>query len=62
MFEEFRESDDKEHAKEEMIDICDKYKLSRHQFLGYFLNNSLSEKPEDFKHLCNLVFEYLYLD
>lgn len=62
LFQEYRESEDREHAKEEMIDICDKHKIQRHQFLGYFLNNALSEKPEDFRHLLRLVLEYFYVD
>lgn len=56
MFEEYRESEDKDHAKSEFIELCDKYAISRHQFMGYFMNNSLSEKPENFRHLMDLIF------
>ena len=62
MFDEYRESEDQEHAKEELIDICDKHKIPRHQFVGYFLNNSLSEKPDDFRHLLNLVLQYFFIE
>ena len=62
MFNEYRESENKEQAREELSEICDKHAIPRHQFVGYFLSNSLSEKPEDFRHLMNLVFEYFYLD
>ena len=30
--------------------------------MGYFLNNALSEKPEDFNRYKNLCFEYFFLD
>ena len=30
--------------------------------MGYFLNNALSEKPEDFNRYLNLCFEYFFLD
>ena len=58
MFNEYKESEDKEHAKEELLSICDQYHISHFSFLGYFLNNSLAEKPSDFEKYANLVFEY----
>lgn len=49
MFLEYKESEDKVHAKEEFIEICERNSLHKFQFIGYFLNNSLSEKPADFE-------------
>jgi hypothetical protein len=48
MFLEYREFEDKEHAKEELIEICERNDIQKFQFIGYFLNNSLSEKPNCF--------------
>lgn len=62
LFQEYRESEDRGHAQQELIDICDKNSISRHQFIGYFLNNALSEKPEDFRHLQDLVLDYFYVE
>ena len=30
--------------------------------MGYFLNNSLAEKPDDFRQYLNLVYDYIYLE
>jgi len=49
MFMEYKESEDKVHAKEELIEICERNSIQKFQFIGYFLNNSLSEKPADFR-------------
>lgn len=49
MFNEYKESENKVHAKEELVEICDKYEIDKSQFLGYFLNNALAEKPDDFR-------------
>lgn len=49
MFLEYKESEDKVHAKEEFIEICDRNSIEKYKFIGYFLNNSLSEKPTDFE-------------
>jgi hypothetical protein len=62
MFNEYKESENKEHAKGELVEICQKYEIEKSQFLGYFLNNSLAEKPEDFRQYLNLAYEYFYED
>ena len=62
MFNEYKESENKEHARDELISICDQYDIEKYQFLGYFLNNSLAEKPDDFRQYLNLVYEYFYND
>jgi len=49
MFNEYKESENKEHAHGELLTICKQYGIECYQFLGYFLNNSLAEKPEDFR-------------
>ena len=49
MFNEYKESENKVHARDELIAICDQYKIEKYQFVGYFLNNSLAEKPDDFR-------------
>lgn len=60
MFLEYKESEDKVHAKEEFIEICERNSLHKFQFIGYFFNNSLSEKPNDFEELINMIFGYFY--
>lgn len=60
MFLEYKESEDRVHAKEELIEICERHSIQKFQFIGYFLNNSLSEKPTDFEQLINMVFDYFY--
>ena len=56
MFNEYKESNDKSHAKQELLSICNQYSIERFMFVGYFLNNSLAEKPDDFRKYLNLVF------
>ena len=60
MFMEYKEFEDKVHAKEELIEICERNSLHKFQFIGYFLNNSLSEKPNNFRQLIDMVFDYFY--
>ena len=60
MFMEYKEAEDKVHAKEELIEICERNSIQKFQFIGYFLNNSLSEKPNDFRQLLDMVFQYFY--
>ena len=60
MFMEYKESEDKVHAKEELVEICERNSIQKFQFIGYFLNNSLSEKPQDFRQLLDMVFEYFF--
>ena len=60
MFNEYKEFEDKNHAREELIAICKQYEIQTHCFLGYFLNNSLAEKPDDFRQYMALVFEYFF--
>ena len=62
MFNEYKESENKVHAKEELVEICEKYEIDQSQFLGYFLNNALAEKPDDFRQYLNLTYEYFYED
>ena len=62
MFNEYKESENKPAAKEELEGICKKYDIDKCQFVGYFLNNSFSEKPDDFRQYLNLAFEYFYED
>lgn len=49
MFNEYKESENKEHARDELQTICNQYGIKHYQFVGYFLNNSLAEKPDDFR-------------
>ena len=56
MFNEYKEFEDKDHSREELISICKEYDITTYSFLGYFLNNSLAEKPDDFRQYNNLVF------
>ena len=60
MFNEYKESEDQEHARNELISICEQYSLKKYYFVGYFLNNSLAEKPDDFEKYMNLVFDYFF--
>lgn len=60
MFLEYKESEDKVHAKEEFIEICDRNNIDKYKFIGYLFNNSLSEKPSDFAQLIDMVFDYFY--
>ena len=62
MFNEYKEFEDKNHAREELVAICKQYDITTYSFLGYFLNNSLAEKPDDFRQYLNLVFEYFFED
>ena len=62
MFNEYKEFENKVHAKEELVEICKKYDIDQSQFLGYFLNNALAEKPDDFRQYLNLTYEYFYED
>ena len=48
MFNEYKESGDRQHARNELLSICEQYTLEKFYFVGYFLNNSLAEKPADF--------------
>jgi len=49
MFNEYKEMEDKQHAKDELIQICTQYGIDKYQFVGYFMSNSLAEKPNDFR-------------
>ena len=49
MFNEYKEFENKVHAKGELVEICQKYEIDQSQFLGYFWNNALAEKPNDFR-------------
>ena len=60
MFNEYKESDDKFHAKQELLSICNQYNIDCFMFVGYFLNNSLAEKPDDFRKYLGLVFQFFY--
>jgi len=60
MFNEYKELEDKEHAKEELLAICTQYSIERYQFVGYFLSNALAEKPDDFRQYLNLVLDYFF--
>mmetsp|Transcript_11697 Transcript_11697/g.17745 ORF Transcript_11697/g.17745 Transcript_11697/m.17745 type:complete len:351 (-) Transcript_11697:38-1090(-) len=60
MFNEYKESGDHTHAKEELISICNQYDIEKYSFVGYFLNNALAEKPEDFRGYLDLVFNYFH--
>lgn len=60
MFNEYKELEQKEHAKEELLAICQQYEIERYQFVGYFLSNALAEKPDDFRRYLTLVLEYFF--
>lgn len=60
MFNEYKELEQKEHSKEELISICAQYELKRFQFIGYFMANSLAENPKDFTSYISLVFDYFF--
>lgn len=62
MFNEYKDQENKVHARDELIDICKKYEIEKFQFIGYYLNNSLAEKPADFRQYLNLVYEYFFED
>ena len=62
MFNEYKEFEDRNHSREELVGICKQYEIKVHQFLGYFLNNSLAEKPDDFRQYMTLVFKYFFED
>lgn len=62
MFNEYKELEDKQHAKDELQAICENYSIEKFQFLGYFLSNSLAEKPNDFRQYMQLVFQYFHLE
>lgn len=62
MFNEYKESGNKQHARDELTAICAQYGIKEFQFIGYFLNYSLAEKPEDFRRYLNLVFEYFFTE
>ena len=62
MFNEYKDQENKEHARDELIDICEKYQIEKFQFVGYYFANSLAEKPADFRQYINLVFEYFFED
>jgi len=62
MFNEYKEMEDKQHAEEELIAICKQYDLQRFQFVGYFLSNSLAEKPNDFRQYVELVFNCFHIE
>lgn len=60
MFNEYKELEDKKHAMEEFQSICEQYDIQKFQFVGYFLSNSLAEKPQDFRQYIGLVFDCFY--
>lgn len=60
MFNEYKEMEDKKHAMEEFEGICKQYKLEKFQFIGYFMSNSLAEKPADFRQYIGLVWDCFY--
>ena len=60
MFNEYKELEQKEHAKSELLAICTQYSIERFQFVGYFLSNALAEKPADFRQYLGLVLEYFF--
>ena len=60
MFNEYKELEDKQHAQDELLSICENYSIEKFQFLGYFLSNSLAEKPNDFRQYMQLVFQYFH--
>jgi len=60
MFNEYKELEQKEHAKSELLAICTQYSIERFQFVGYFLSNALAEKPSDFRQYLGLVLEYFF--
>ena len=60
MFNEYKELEQKEHSKEELISICAQYELERYQFIGYFMNNALASTPKDFTNYIDLVFDYFF--
>ena len=62
MFNEYKDSENKEHARDELISICEQYNIQKYIFVGYFINNSLAEKPDDFRQYTNLVYEYFFKD
>ena len=60
MFNEYKELEDKQHAKDELLSITEEYGIEKFQFVGYFLSNSLTEKPQDFRKYIGLVFSFFY--
>ena len=62
MFNEYKESENRDHAREELLTICEQYGIKSYQFIGYYLNNSLAEKPDDFRRYMDLVFQYFFTD
>jgi hypothetical protein len=62
MFNEYKESENKKHARDELVAICTQYSIKHFQFIGYFLNYSLAEKPDDFRRYLNLVFEFFFTE
>ena len=62
MFNEYKEFEDKNHAREELIAICKQYDIQTFSFLGYFLNNCLAERPDNCRQYMALVFEYFFDD
>ena len=60
MFNEYKEMGDKQHAMDEFQSICKQYSIEKFQFVGYFLANSLAEKPNDFRTYIALVFNCFY--
>lgn len=62
MFNEYKELEDKKHAMEEFESICSQYEIQKFQFIGYFLSNSLAEKPQDFRQYIGLVFDCFYIE
>lgn len=62
MFNEYKELEDKQHAMDELKSICEEHEIEKFQFVGYFLSNSLAEKPNDFRQYANLVFDVFYAE
>jgi hypothetical protein len=62
MFNEYKQLEDKEHAKDELVSISEQYSIDKYFFVGYFLSNALTEKPDDFRKYIGLVFEFFYTE
>ena len=60
LFMEFKESQDKQHASEEFLAICQETETKEFMVAGHILNNAFSQDEANWRIISSLVIDHFY--
>ena len=59
---EYVQGKDKEHASSEFSDVCETNNMKSYMVAGYILNNAFSQTEANWKLVCSLVIDILFIE